>query len=322
MQYRLLGQSGIPASVIAQGTWALGGMMWGGTDEKRSIESLHASIDAGVNLIDTAPAYGFGLSESFIGKAIAGRREKVVLATKAGLRWDTDKGTKFVERDGKTIHRYLGPESLREELELSLQRLRVDYIDLYQTHWQDQTTPIAETMQALLDLKKEGKIRAIGVSNCTVGQVEEYQAVGPVDCVQERYSMMDRAMEEEYLPYCLDHNIAVLAYSPLANGLLTGKMGPEREFKGDDLRRSNPRFSQQNRARVQETLQKLAPIAERYGLTIGALVIAWTIAQPGLTHALVGARDGAQARENAGAAVELSAEDLGEITAVTNKGAM
>jgi aryl-alcohol dehydrogenase-like predicted oxidoreductase len=297
-------------------------MMWGGTDENRSIASLHASIDAGVNLIDTAPAYGLGLSEEFVGKAIAGRRDKVVLATKVGLRWDDTKGMKFKERDGVTLYRYLGPESIREELERSLRRLNVDYIDLYQTHWQDPTTPIAETMQTLLDLKKEGKIRAIGVSNCTVGQVEEYLAAGPVDCVQERYSMMDRAMEEEYLPYCLDHNIAVLAYSTLANGLLTGKMGPERDFPTDDLRHDNPRFTKENRARIQETLQQLTPIAEKYGLTIGGLVIAWTIAQPGLTHALVGARDGAQATENARAAVDLAAEDLEQITFVSNKGAM
>ena len=146
--------------------------MWGGTDEKRSIESLHASIDAGVNLIDTAPAYGFGISEEFIGKAIAGRRDKVLLATKCGLRWDDTKGMKFKERDGVTLYRYLGPESVRLELERSLKRLRVDYIDLYQTHWQDPTTPIPETMQTLLDLKNEGKIRAIGaaVPGCALSQ--------------------------------------------------------------------------------------------------------------------------------------------------------
>jgi len=296
--------------------------MWGGTDEKRSIESLHASIDAGINLIDTAPAYGFGVSEEFIGKAIAGRRDKVVLATKAGLRWDDTKGMKFKERDGVTLYRYLGPESIREELERSLKRLRVDTIDLYQAHWQDPTTPIAETMQTLLDLKKEGKIRAIGVSNCTVEQVKEYQAVGPVDCVQERYSMLDREMEQEYLPYCLANNIAVLAYSPLAMGLLTGKMGPERVFPADDLRHDIPRFSVESRAKVQGALKQFAPIAEKYGLTIGGLVIAWTLARPGLTHVLAGARDGAQAEENARAAVELAAEDVAQITELLNRGAL
>ncbi len=296
--------------------------MWGGTDEKRSIESLHSSIDAGVNLIDTAPAYGFGISEEFIGKAIAGRRDKVVLATKVGLRWDDTKGMKFKERDGVTLYRYLGPESIREEIERSLKRLRVDYIDLYQTHWQDPTTPIAETMQTLLDLKKEGKIRAIGISNCTVAQVKEYQAVGPVDCVQERYSMLDRQMEQEYLPYCLANNIAVLAYSPLAMGLLTGKMGPERVFPADDIRHDLPRFSVESRAKVQGALKQFAPIAEQYGLTIGGLVIAWTLAQPGLTHVLAGARDGDQAKENSRAAVALAAEDVAQITALLNAGTL
>jgi aryl-alcohol dehydrogenase-like predicted oxidoreductase len=297
-------------------------MMWGGTDEKLSIESLHASIDAGVNLIDTAPAYGLGLSEEFIGKAIAGRRDKVVLATKCGLRWDDTRGMKFKERDGVTLYRYLGPESIRLELERSLKRLKTDYIDLYQTHWQDPTTPIAETMQTLLDLKKEGKIRAIGVSNCTVDQVKEYQAAGLVDCVQERYSMMDREMEQDYLPYCAANNIAVLAYSPLAMGLLTGKIGPERVFPTDDLRHDLPRFSVESRARVQRALKQLEPIAAKYGLSIGGLVIAWTLAQAGLSHVLVGARDGTQAEENARAAVELAAEDAAEITALSNRGGL
>jgi aryl-alcohol dehydrogenase-like predicted oxidoreductase len=297
-------------------------MMWGGTDEKRSIESLRASIDAGINLIDTAPAYGFGISEEFIGKAIAGRRDNVVLATKAGLRWDIAKGMKFKERDGVTLYRYLGPESIREEIERSLKRLKIETIDLYQTHWQDPTTPIGETMQTLLDLKKEGKIRAIGVSNCTVAQVKEYQAVGPLDCVQERYSMMDRDMDQEYLPYCLANNIAVLAYSPLAMGLLTGKMGPERVFPGDDIRSENPRFSVESRKQVQEALKQFSPIAGKYGLTIGGLVIAWTLARPGLTHVLVGARDAAQAKENAEASVELTPEDVARITALLNSGAL
>ena len=150
--------------------------------------------------------------------------------------------------------------------------------------------------------------------------MEEYLAIGPVDCVQERYSMMDRAMEEEYLPYCLDHIIAVLAYSPLANGLLTGKMWPERDFPADDLRHDNPRFTKENRARIQQTLQRLTPIADKYGLTIGDLVIAWTLSQPGLSHALVGTLNGAQARENARAAVDLTVEDLEQITFVSKKG--
>ena len=195
MIYRPLGQSGITASVVAHGTWAIGGWMWGGTDVQKSVRSIQASLDAGVNFIDTAPAYGLGLSERIVGEAIRGRRDKVILATKCGLVWHTAKGTFFVDQNGTRIHRYLGAESIRYEVEQSLRRLETDYIDLYQTHWQDPTTPIEETMGTLLDLKKQGKIRAIGVSNCTLDQVRQYRSVGPVDTAQEQYSMLHRELE-------------------------------------------------------------------------------------------------------------------------------
>jgi methylglyoxal reductase len=311
MEYRPLGASGIEASVVGLGAWAIGGWMWGGTDERRSVEAILASLDAGINFVDTAPAYGMGLSETIVGKAIAGRRDKVFIATKCGIVWHTDKGTPFIDQNGKTMHRYLGPESIRYEVEQSLKRLNIDYIDLYQTHWQDETTPIEETMTTLLDLKREGKIRAIGVSNATVEQIEAYRRVGPLDSGQEKYSMLDRGIESGYLPYALKNNIAVLAYSPLALGLLTGKVGPEREFPADDLRHSNPRFSVETRKQVLAMLDKMRPIAEKHRLTLAQLVIVWTIAQPGLTHALVGARNPQQARENAAAgSVGLSAEEL------------
>ena len=311
MEYRPLGVSGIEASVVGLGAWAIGGWMWGGTDERRSVEAIQASLDAGINFVDTAPAYGMGLSETIVGKAIAGRRDKVFIATKCGIVWHTDKGTPFIDQNGKTMHRYLGPESIRYEVEQSLKRLNIDYIDLYQTHWQDETTPIEETMATLLDLKREGKIRAIGVSNATVEQIEAYRCVGPLDSGQEKYSMLDRGLESDYLPYTLKNNIAVLAYSPLALGLLTGKVSPEREFPADDLRHSNPRFSVESRKQVLAMLDKMRPIAENHGLTLAQLVIAWTTSQPGLTHALVGARNPQQARENAAAgSVALSAEEL------------
>ena len=301
MEYRPLGASGIEASVVGLGAWAIGGWLWGGADEHKSVEAIQAGIDAGINFIDTAPAYGMGLSESVVGKAVAGRRSQVVIATKCGIVWHTDKGTPFVSQNGKMLHRYLGPESIRYELEQSLKRLDTDYIDLYQTHWQDETTPIEETMGTLLDLKREGKIRAIGVSNATVEQIEAYRRVGPVDSGQEKYSMLDRKLENEYLPYALKNNIAVLAYSPLALGLLTGKVGPDREFPADDLRHNNPRFSVESRKQVLAMLDKMRPIADKQGLTLAQLVIAWTLSQPGLTHALVGARNPQQAEENAAA---------------------
>ncbi|MGA2592215.1 MAG: aldo/keto reductase [Bryobacteraceae bacterium] len=323
MIYRPLGQSGITASVVAHGTWALGGWMWGGTDVQKSVRSIQASLDAGVNFIDTAPAYGLGLSERIVGEAIRGRRDKVILATKCGLVWHTAKGTFFVDQNGTRIHRYLGAESIRYEVEHSLRRLETDYIDLYQTHWQDSTTPIEETMGALLDLKKQGKIRAIGVSNCTVDQVRQYRSIGPVDAAQEQYSMLHRELEREYLPYCAQNRISVLAYSPLANGLLTGKVDPQRVFPEDDLRRHNPMFSRESRTRIREMLDRMRPVAKKYSFTEGQLAIAWTFAQPGITHALVGARDANQAAENAWAgAVALTAADVARVAEAIENGAL
>jgi methylglyoxal reductase len=285
--------------------------MWGGTDEKDAVRAIQAALDEGVNLVDTAPAYGLGLSEKIVGKAIAGRRHEVVVATKCGLVWHTNCGMRFFEENGRPVHRYLGPESIRYEVEQSLKRLGTGTIDLYQTHWQDPSTPIADIMGTLLDLKKEGKIRAIGVSNASLDELEEYRRTGSVDADQERYSLLDREHETALIPYCLKHGIAVLAYSPLANGLLTGKIGPDRRFKSGDLRHDNPRFSVDNRVRVRAALERLRPIAEHHALTLGQLALAWTVTQPGLTHALAGARNAQQARENARAAeVELSAEEL------------
>jgi aryl-alcohol dehydrogenase-like predicted oxidoreductase len=297
--------------------------MWGGTDVQKSVRSIHASLDAGVNFIDTAPAYGLGLSERIVGEAIRGRRDKVILATKCGLIWHTDKGTFFVDQNGTRIHRYLGAESIRYEVEHSLRRLETDYIDLYQTHWQDSTTPIEETMGTLLELKKQGKIRAIGVSNCTVGQVRQYRAVGPVDAAQEQYSVLHRDLEREYLPYCAQNHMAMLAYSPLANGLLTGKIDPERVFPEEDLRSHNPMFSRESRIHVREMLDRMQPVAGRYNFTEGQLAIAWTLAQPGITHALVGARDEAQAAENAAAgSMPLAPADVKQINELAQAGAL
>lgn len=315
MRTRPLGQSGIGATVVGLGTWAIGGWMWGGTDEADAIDAIRAGIDAGINLIDTAPAYGLGLSEEIVGKAIAGRRDRVVLATKCGLVWHTQKGKFFFTEEGRPVHRYLGPESIRHELEESLRRLGTDVIDLYQTHWQDPTTPIEETMAALMDLKREGKIRAIGVSNATPEEIDAYRKVGPVDTDQERYSMVDRELEERLLPYCLKHDIAVLAYSPLARGLLTGRCGPDRAFTGDDQRIGDPQFCIENRERVARLLGEIKPLADARGLTLSQLVIAWTIAQPGLTHALAGARNAAQAVENAGGDVALGDSEIAAIDA-------
>ncbi len=320
MQFRPLGQSGIDASIIGLGTWAIGGWMWGGTDEKQSEDAIRAAIEEGITLVDTAPAYGLGLSEEIVGKAIAERRDEVVLATKCGLVWHVNKGVHHFNEHGKEVYRYLGADSIRYEVEQSLKRLKTDRIDLYQTHWQDPTTSIEETMSTLLELKKEGKIRAIGVSNITREQLDTYRKTGPVDAAQEKYSMLDRELEKEMLPYCREHTIAMLAYSPLVLGLLTGKIGPERQFQGDDLRKNNPRFTVENRKKAQAMLEEMQPVADQHGITLSQMVIAWTTAQPGLTHALVGARDIRQAKENAKAGeIQLSQEDLDRINKALEK---
>ncbi|HUT75682.1 MAG TPA: aldo/keto reductase [Armatimonadota bacterium] len=317
MRYRALGPSGIEASVVGFGAWAIGGWLWGGTDEVTAIGAIHAALDAGINLIDTAPVYGQGLSEQIIGKAIAGRREQVVLATKCGLVWDSSEGVAFIVREGKEIRKHLRPESIRRELEASLTRLGSDYVDLYQTHWQDPTAAVADVMSTLLDLKREGKIRAIGVSNATVADMDAYRKLGPLDSDQERYNMLDRGIEQVQLPYGREHDMAVLAYSPLGQGLLTGKITQEREFPPGDLRRDHPNFSLEMRRRVAAMLEQFKPIAHGHGLTFAQLAIAWTVAQPGLTHALVGARSPRQARENAGAGdAVLNAEELAHLDAL------
>ena len=314
MRYRLLGQSGIEASVVAFGAWAVGGWWWGGANDSESIAAIRRALDLGINFIDTAPAYGMGHSEEVVGKAIKGRRDEVVLATKCGLVWHVDSGNHFFHQSGKSVRRYLGAESIRYEVEQSLRRLQADHIDLYQTHWQDSTTPIAETMGTLLELKQEGKIRAIGVSNASVEQMDEYRKAGPLDADQEKYSMLDRRMDETQLPYCERENIAVLAYSPLAQGLLTGKVTADRPLAEGDLRADGPRFSVENRTRILAFLDEIRPVAGAYGGTLAQLALAWTLARPGLSHALAGARNPAQVDENAGAGdIELSAQEMAQI---------
>ncbi|NSY45255.1 aldo/keto reductase [Agrobacterium tumefaciens] len=313
---RTIGGSGISASAVGLGTWAIGGWMWGGTDERQSIAAIHASIDAGISLIDTAPAYGMGLAETIVGKAIAGRRDKVVLVTKCGLVWHVNEGAYFFHQDGKPVHRYLGAASIRHEVEESLKRLGTDYIDHYVTHWQDATTPIAETVETLVRLKDEGKIRSIGASNVSPEDLVAYIATGALDAIQEEYSMVRRDIETTLLPLCRTSAVSVLSYSSLALGLLSGKVGPERVFAGDDQRKGNPRFSQANREKIARLTRGLEPVAKAHGAPIAQVVIAWTIAQPGITFSLCGARDPAQAVENAAAArLRLAENELALISA-------
>lgn len=332
MKTRPLGHSGIEASVVAFGAWAIGGWTWGGADEQESIRAIHAFLDAGGNLIDTAPVYGFGRSEEVVGKAIADRRDQVILATKCGLRWDLNETQKKralkrfttneenIDWSGKPteksfdVYIYNGAEGIREEVERSLKRLRTDVIDLYQPHWQDDSTPIEERMRALEDLKTAGKIRAIGLSNAKPEQLAEYRKYGVIDSVQDKYSMLDRQQEKINLPTCVRDGLAFLAYSPLAQGLLTGKITPDREYGEGDQRRFKPRFKPENVSKVLEMLESIRPIAARHEAELGQVVIAWTLAQPGCSHVLCGARNPEQAVGNAKAgSLTLTADELATI---------
>lgn len=320
MLTKKIGRSGISASTVGLGTWAIGGWMWGGTDEKAAIAAIQAAIDEGVTLIDTAPAYGMGCSEEIVGRAIKGRRDKVVLSTKCGLVWHVQRGNYFFSQQDMPVHRYLGRESIRHEVEESLRRLGTDYIDHFITHWQDPTTPVAETMAVLEELKAEGKIRSIGASNCSVEDAQAYIASGSLDVLQEEYSMVKRDLEREILPLCRENSVSVMSYSSLALGLLSGKIGPERTFMGDDLRKENSRFSAGNRQKIASLMELVRPIAEDHNASEAQIVIAWTLAQPGITFSLCGARNPEQARENAGAGrIRLSPDDLFALDAAVTK---
>jgi methylglyoxal reductase len=306
MQYRPLGKSELNLPVVSFGAWAIGGWMWGGTDDAAAIRAIHAAIDNGITCIDTAPAYGMGHSEIVVGKAITGRRDSVIVATKCGLRWDATDGQFYFDtvdnsNDPKKFYKNLRPNSVRLECENSLRRMKIDHIDLYQCHWPDPTTPIEDTMAVLLALQREGKIRAFGVSNFTVEMMEACLLCGRIESDQPRYSALDRKIEAEILPFCQKNEIGVLAYSPIEQGMLSGKVGPDREFNEGDQRRNKPLFSWENRLKVLEMLESLRPISDEHNASFTQLFIAWTVAQPGLTSALVGARNEAQVLENAAA---------------------
>ena len=306
---------GLRASAVGLGTWAIGGWMWGGTDDAAAEDAIRAGLDAGITLIDTAPAYGLGHAETVVGRAIRGRRDQVVIATKCGLVWHDTRGPYFFSQGGLPVHRDLSPAAIRYEVEQSLKRLQTDRIDLYITHWQDPSTPVAETVETLMALRSEGKILAFAASNTSADDLAAYRAAGGIAAVQEEYSMLERRIETTHLPQCREAGIAVMGYSVLGLGLLSGGITADRVFAGDDQRRENPRFSPENRSRVDGLMQTIRPIANRHGATPSQVVIAWTLAQPGLTFALCGARNPDQARENAGAGrLHLLETDLDDIT--------
>jgi methylglyoxal reductase len=318
MKYAELGTSGIHASVIGYGAWVTGGgTTWGrDPDDEESIRAIRSAVDAGVNLIDTAPAYGWGRSERVVGAAIKHIRDKVVLATKCGLIWDDDRGSEFAFLDGKMLRRSLRPDTIQEEIENSLRRLDTDYIDLYQTHWpsmEPNKTPLEDTWACLSKLQQQGKVRAIGVSNCTIEELQENVQCGSPVSDQLRYSMLWREPENDIFPYCQQQQLATLTYMSLEQGLLTGKIGMDREFSESEFRSNeawNPWFKIANRGKVLDLLAGWQDLTEKYDCSLAQLVIAWTAAQTGVTHVLVGARHTQQAMENAAAgSLDLEDED-------------
>jgi methylglyoxal reductase len=308
MQYRMLGDSGIEASMVAIGTWVTGGGdAWNGVDDAQSLRAIDTALDAGVNFIDTAPAYGWGHAEEILGKALSGRREKMVIATKCGLWWEDRRGSFHIHLNGKDIFISLRPDTIEIEVENSLRRLGTDYLDLYQIHWpakDPENTPIEETMACLLKLKDQGKIRAIGVSNVSLDQLKQYGACGAIASDQFRYSMLYRVPEADILPYCKENNVATLTYMSLEQGLLTGKVGMDRVFKETEFRSNtdwNAWFKLENRPKVLEMLEGWRDLTDKYACSLAQLAIGWTAEQPGVTHVLCGMRTPEQAEDNAAA---------------------
>ncbi len=305
MRYRKLAGTTLDLPVITFGAWAAGGWMWGGTERREAIEAIKASYDLGVNAIDTAPIYGQGTSEEIVGEAIKGvARDKIFILTKYGMRWDLAKGDfGFSSKDnaGKAIdiYKYASKESIIKECEDSLRRLGTDYIDLYQIHWPDSTTPIQESMEAVAQLIQQGKVRYAGVCNYNVEQLAEASNYVDVVSNQVPYSMVKRGIEAEVVPYCIEQGKSILAYSPMERGLLTGKMKPGHAFADGDHRAKIYFFSDENLKRTNEFLGTIKPIAEEKRMSLGQLVLLWTLEQPGITIALVGARDTKQAVQNA-----------------------
>jgi myo-inositol catabolism protein IolS len=302
MEKRRLGTSEVYISPILMGTWQAGKRMWVGIEDADTIQAIQAAVEAGITTIDTAEVYGEGHSERIVAEALSEKRDQVVYAT-------------------KVFANHLKYDQVIEACDRSLKNLQTDYIDLYQIHWptgsfNNEIVPIAETMRAMNDLKQQGKIRAIGVSNFSRTQLEEASQHGRIDSLQPPYSLFWRQIEQDTVPYCIENQISILAYSSLAQGLLTGKFGPGHQFLPEDNRAKNKLFQGENYQRAQAALNQLRPIAERHQCSLANLALAWLIAQP-QSNAIAGARNPQQALDNAKAAdVQLSASDLQEIDAI------
>ncbi len=305
MRMNKLGNSDLIVSAVGAGTWAMGGDFFGAIDDKKCIDSICASLDNGVNLVDTAPIYGCGHSESLVGQAIRGRRDKLVLCTKVGLRWGDVKG-KCLKKD-----------SILWECEQSLQRLGTDYIDLYQMHWPDVNTPVEESMEALLKLQEQGKIRYIGVSNFSPELMERTLKCGQIVSTQPQYSLLERDIEKDILPFCIEKNLGVLSYGSLGAGVLTGKFKePPKAEKGDKRAGFYPFFEEPFWSKTQKLLVTLKAIADEHEKPIAHVAINWVSQQKGMTCALTGSKNVEQAIMNAEAGNwDLTADELARINA-------
>lgn len=304
MELKQLGNSSVKVTPIAFGAWAIGGWMWGGAEEKTAIKAINTSLDMGITTIDTAPIYGFGKSEELVGQALKGvSRDKYQILTKYGMNWKSDKGEYFfdsADNSGKPvkIYKYSGKESVLQECEDSLRRLKTDYVDLLQIHWADNTTPISETMEAVASLIKQGKVRAAGVCNYNVAQVEEALKTVNIVSNQVPYSMIHRGIEKDVVPQAVAKGMSIVPYSPLQRGLLTGKIKRDHKFNEGDTRESNVYYKPENIDRVNAFLLKIKPVADKHGVSLAQLVINWTTRQPAMDCVLVGARDAKQVEEN------------------------
>lgn len=299
MKTRQLGKDGPHLTEIGLGAWAIGGSWawgWGEQDDQESIATIHRALELGINWIDTAAVYGLGHAEEVVARAVEGNRKEVFIATKCGLVWD-DRGR--VRNNNR-------PESIRKECEDSLRRLNTDYIDLYQIHWPDNNVPVEDSWGEMVRLKEEGKVLYIGVSNFGVDLLERCQAIHPVQSLQPPYNLVQRDIETEILPWCQEHQVGVVAYSPLLSGLLTGKFTRDflQTLKEDDWRRrqNHPMFTEPMYSRILDFVDRLRPIAEKHGKTVAQLAIAWVLMHPAVTSAIVGARRPSQIEQNVGGA--------------------